>query len=124
MSLFGVYPEEVGIVGRYVIYDTESGLYLGRAISDQSTPDPSFWDWNEDGITLGNADLQPMYRDQYVAPYIAPRPPAGLPIGVQLGRFIAKGVGFDRVVIVPIVDATATEGIFDFCKAFPLNEYP
>jgi hypothetical protein len=68
--------------------------------------------------------MEPMYKDQYVIRAVAPRPPSTFPLAVSIGRFIVDDIGFEQVIIVPIVDATETELVLDFCNAFELKDYP
>ena len=85
------------------------------------------WSWNDwtgDVLTFSETDMEPMYKDQYVIRAVAPRPPSTFPLAVSIGRFIVDDIGFEQVIIVPIVDATETELVLDFCNAFELKDYP
>ncbi len=118
---FGPVTAEDGIIGRYVIYDTETDLYLANIT-------PSAWGWVELGMTLGDSDLQPMYLDQYIIHAVASAfidGSYGFPVGVNIGRFIVDGIGWDRVMIVPIVvgDSPSWDGTLDFGKAFKFEDY-
>ena len=126
---FGSVTAEDGIIGRYVIYDTETDLYLGQYLMNDPPDRPlDDWGWVEIGMTLGDSDLQPMYLDQYIIRAVATAfidGSAGFPVGVDIGRFIVDGIGWDRVMIVPIVvgDSPSWDGTLDFGKAFKFEDY-